>query len=119
MSRLHILQQAGNNVYNVIVHAPIPAGNNSAGVPYATAIQNAGLANTTMTIGTGPGQVQQAEADQIASGTVLETSFHWEDNPAWDNPARNADLNLRAQQAVDAALANYGARLKYFGRVVP
>ena len=118
MSRIHILQQADNNVYNVVVHAPVPAGNNAAGVPFATAILNAGLANTTMTVGTGPGQISSAEAAQVTAGTVLEAPFQWEDNPAWDNATRNADLNLRAQQAVDAVLADYGARLKYFGRVV-
>lgn len=75
-------------------------------------------AGTTMTVGTGPGQITAAEASQVTSGTVVEASFHWEDNPVWDNPTRTADLNLRAQQAVDGVLAAYGARLKYFGYVV-
>lgn len=118
MSRLHILQQTSNNVYDVVVHAPTPVGNNSAGVPFATAIQNAGLATTTMTVGNGAGQITTAESNQVAAGTVVEAPFQWEDNPAWDNTTRTADLNLRAQQAVDAVLAAYGARLKYFGRVV-
>lgn len=118
MSRLHILQQTGNNVYNVVVHATTPAGNNSAGVLISDAIKNAGLAVTSMTVGNGPGQIATAEANQVSAGTVIEAPFQWEDNPAWDNPTRMADLNLRAQQAVDAVVADYAARLKYFGRVV-
>ena len=118
MARLHILQSSGNNLYNVVVHAPTPAGNNSAGVSWAVALQNSGLALTTMTIGNGAGQISQSEANQIAAGTTVEAPFQWGDDPTWDNPTRLADLNTRAQQAVDAVLADYAARLKHFGRTV-
>ncbi len=118
MSRLHVLNLTGSNTYRVIVHATTPVGNNSAGISWATALQNSGLAGSRMTIGTGPGQILQAEADQVTAGTVIEAPFYWQDNPAWDNTTRQNDLNARATEAVNNVLADYAARLKYFGFVV-
>lgn len=118
MARMHILQSGGNNQYNVIVHAPTPAGNNSAGILWSTAIVNAGLARTQMTTGTGAGQITTSEANQVTAGTVIEASFVWGDDPSWSNANRTADLNTRATQAVNAVLADYSARLKWFGQTV-
>lgn len=118
MSRLHILEQVGVNLYNVVVHAPSPAGTNSAGVLWATAIQNAGLAVTQMTVGNGPGQITQAEANQIANGSVIEAPFQWGDDPNWNDMERTADLDVRAAQAVAEVAADLQRRLKYFGKLV-
>ena len=118
MARLHILQQTGTNLYDVVVHAPTPAGNNQAGVAWSTAIVNAGLARTSMTQGNGPGQIATAEANQVTAGSVIEARFQWGDDPTWTNPQRLADLNTRADQAVADVLANYTERLKQFGRTV-
>lgn len=118
MARMHILQQTAPNTYSVVVHAPTPAGNNLAGVPWATAIQNAGLAVSSLPVGSGPGQITNAENVQVSSGSVIEAQFVWGDNPAWTNVERIDDLNLRAQQAVDAVVSEYQQRLKQFGRTV-
>lgn len=118
MSRLHILEANGNNVYSVVVHATTPVGNNSAGIAWSTALQNSGLAMTRMTVGNGPGQISQAEANQVTSGALIEASFQWQDDPTWDTATRTADLNTRATQAVNAVIADYGARLKWFGQTV-
>ena len=118
MARLHNMEQVGNNLYNVVVHATVPNGNNSAGIAWSTAIVNAGLAVTSMTVGNGPGQITQNEANQIASGSVIEAPFQWGDDPAWDNNTRLADLNTRAAQAVSDAITNLQNRLKQFGRTV-
>lgn len=118
MSRLHIMQQVGKDLYNVIVHAPTPAGSNSAGILWSDALKNSGLAVTSMPIGTGPGQITTAESTQVAAGTVIEASFRWGDNPTWDSTTRLADLNTRAGQAVQAVLDDYGSRLKFFGLTV-
>ncbi len=116
--RMHILQSSGLNLYTVIVHAPTPAGNNSAGVAWSTAIQNAGLAGTQMTVGNGAGQITSNESNQVSAGTVIEASLPWEDNPAWDAATRLADLNARAAIAVNSAIADLSARLKWFGQTV-
>jgi hypothetical protein len=54
----------------------------------------------------------------VAAGTVLETAFLWGDDPAWDDATRNADLNIRAGQAVAEAVSRIQDRLKHFGRTV-
>lgn len=118
MARLHILQASGYNVYTVVVHAPTPAGNNLAGVSWATALQNSGLAGTQLTIGNGPGQISQSEANQIASGTIIEAAFQWGDDPGWTNQQRLDDLNVRATQAVNEVIAEFRQRLKFFGHTV-
>jgi hypothetical protein len=118
MARMHVLQASGNNVYSIVVHAPTPAGNNSAAISWATALQNSGLATTQLVVGNGPGQITNAESNQVLAGTLIEANFQWEDNPTWTNQQRLDDLNLRASQAVAAVTADYQARLKYFGHTV-
>lgn len=116
--RMHILQQGANNVYEVVVHAPTPGGNNSAGVAWTVALANSGLNITVLPVGNGPGQISSAESNQVANGTLIEARFQWQDNPAWTNQERLADLDIRAAQAVAEVLTNYGQRLKYFGLTV-
>lgn len=116
--RMHIMEQGALNQYRVIVHAPTPAGNNSAGFLWALVLINAGLAVTSMKIGASAGQITQAEADQVAAGTMIETQLVWEDNPAWTAAERTADLNARATIAVNETLTRYSALLKQYGRTV-
>jgi len=71
-----------------------------------------------MTVGNGVGNITNAEANQVAAGTVMETAFQWGDDPAWTNAERLADLEIRATQAVNDAVATMQARLKQFGRTV-
>jgi hypothetical protein len=118
MARMHILQQVGPNLYTVIVHAPTPSGTNAAGVAWSAAIASAGLATTRMPIGTGPGQISQAEADQVQNGAVIEASLVWQDDTAWTNAQRLSDLNLRAAQAVQAVADDHQRRLRFFGATV-
>lgn len=119
MSRMHILSSAGLNLYNVVVHAPVPAGNNTAGVSWKTAIANSGIQPASvLPTGNGPGQITTAEANQVTGGDLIEAPFQWGDDPAWDNPTRIADLNTRAGQAVAEVTARFRDQLKYFGYTV-
>lgn len=118
MSRLHILQQNSFNNFDVVVHAPTPAGNNSAGVAWSDALKNSGLAVSSMVVGNGPGQITTAENNNVVGGTVIEARFVWGNNPAWTQAERNADLALRANQAVQSVLADYQQRLAFFGLTV-
>ena len=115
MARLHIQGQVGLNLYDVIVHSPVPATSNSAGVPWAVAIKNSGRAVTILQPGSGSGLISPSEAAAIEAGTVLETRFQWQDNPQWNNPQRLADLNDRATQAVSEALNRLSRELRFFG----
>lgn len=118
MARLHIREQTGVNTYNVVVHSPTPVGNNSAGVAWSAAIVASSAPVTQMSIGNGSGQITNAEANQVAAGTVLETAFQWQDDPTWTTQQRTDDLNLRATQAVADATTLFQARLKFFGLTV-
>lgn len=118
MSRIHVLTAGSPDNYQVIVHAPTPGGNNSASVLWSDALKNAGLAVTTMEIGTGPGQITSSEATLVSCGAVIETTFPFQDNPTWLSSERTAALNAVADTAVAETLSKYGSRLKYFGATV-
>jgi hypothetical protein len=115
MAKIHVLAGAGPNLYTVVVHATTPVGNNSAGIAWSDAIKNSGRATSILTVGTGAGQILNAEMNQITGGTLIEGSFAWGDDPAWSNAERQADLDLRATQLVAELLARYQQDLKYFG----
>lgn len=117
MSKIHVLTGGSNNVYSVVVHIASPVGNNAAGVPWSDAVKNSGRALSVLKVGTGPGQILQAELDSIIAGTLIEASFSWGDNPIWTNTERIADLDLRATQLTTELLARWGAELRYFGFV--
>lgn len=115
MAKIHVLTGGSPNVYTVVVHATTPAGNNSAGVPWTDAVRNSGRATSILTVGTGAGQILQNEMNQITNGEIVEGSFHWGDDPTWNNTQRQTDLDLRATQLVNELLARYAQELKYFG----
>lgn len=115
MARIHILRQVGSNTYEAVVHEPTPAGNNSAGVPWATAIKNAGIASTVMTQGSGAGQISVAEANSIIAGNTLEGQFHFQDDPNWTATERNTQLDHTASQAIADLVERYRSLLRWFG----
>jgi len=118
MARLHVMTGNGSNTFTVVCHSPTPAGNNSAGVSWATAIKNAFNPVTNMSIGNGSGQISTNESNDVAAGNVIETTFQFDDNPSWDSATRTAQLNLIAGDAVTRVQNDYAARLKWFGAVV-
>jgi hypothetical protein len=116
MAKFHVLTASGGpDTYLVVVHAPAPVGNNAAGVAWSDAIKNSGRGMTMMTVGTGPGQISNTEANQIAAGTVIEDSFAWQDDPAWTNPERIAYVDTMAVQLMAELTARLQRDLKYFG----
>ena len=74
MSDIHVLLAAetGDSI-QVVFHFPVPDANNSVGVNYRTALVASGKGGTTtMTEGTGPGQIVSAEKTAIEAGEVYE-----------------------------------------------
>jgi hypothetical protein len=118
MSRLHVREQVGLNLYSVIVHSPTPAGTNAVGNSWSSCILASSSPVTQMSIGNGIGQITNAEANQVATGAVMETQFQWGDDPNWTNQQRLDDLAVRATQAVNDAVATMQSRLKFFGHTV-
>lgn len=116
MSRIHIQTGSASNRFEAVCHAPTPAGNNAAAVPWKTAIANSGPPVTSMVIGNGAGQISTAEANQVAGGDVIEVRFQFDDNPLDDSATRSANLNAIASDAVARAISEMQARLKYFGK---
>lgn len=115
MAQIHILNGQGNGVYTAVVHAPVPVGNNTAGVTWKAALASSGLNQTSMTVGNGPGQISSAEASQVAAGDVIEAVIAWQNNPSWTVAERNVDLTDRAQRAIDERVAVLRVELAMFG----
>jgi hypothetical protein len=109
------MQANGTNQYSVVVHSPTPAGNNSAGVAWSAVLVNSGSNVSQLPVGSGGGRIGNAENNAITAGTVFETQFSWGDDPAWNNAMRQADLDIRAAQAVADALVEFQKRMRYFG----
>lgn len=81
MSRLHILHRIGPDLYDAVIHAPVPKGTNSAGVEWSAAIVAAGLNRTSLPAGL----ISEDEAKQIAAGTVIEGRVQHGDDTGLEN----------------------------------
>jgi len=114
MSDYHVLT-GGNQVYLVVVHTATPAGNNLAGVPWSSAVRYSGRNRTQMTPGTGPGQILQAEADEIGLGTILEGSFSWQPDFNATSQERLQDLEARVENAKADIISSVQKELELFG----
>jgi hypothetical protein len=112
------MQANGNDQYDVVVHSPTPAGNNSAGVAWSEVLVNSLSNVSSLPVGSGGGRISNNENNAILAGTVFETRFAWTDLPTWTNPERAADLNSRAAQAVTLAVADFQRRMRFFGHEV-
>lgn len=118
MARLHVQTGNGSNTFTCICHSPTPAGNNSAGISWVTALKNALNPVTSMSIGSGSGQIQTSEANDVSTGNVIEVSFQFDDDPTWTVNQRNTQLGLIAGDAVIKAQTDLAAKLKWFGATV-
>lgn len=112
--KIHVLTGDGI-AYSVVIHAPVPAGNNLAGVPWSTAIQNSGKNTSVLPTGNGPGQIAAAELAQIQAGTLVEAVLSFGDNPSWTQAERIAELDRQASRLVQDTLNRLQDELKYFG----
>jgi len=115
MARLHVLDRTRPETYRIVVHEVTPAGNNSAGVTWVSAIVASGRNQSILTVGNGPGQIGQNEMNSILAGTVIEASFEFQDDPAWSPAERTAALDQVAGQTIAEMLAQYSADLKWYG----
>ncbi len=72
MSKIHILTRQADG-YEVIVHTPVPVGNNEDGHTWKEVLLKAGVSGvSSLTVGTGVGETTQAEMDDILAGDVIE-----------------------------------------------
>jgi len=114
MSKLTVLTGGDHNQYQVVVHVATPLGNNGAGIPWTTIA--AALGNVSaLTVGTGPGQILQADATAITAGTLLEASFAFWDDVTQNMTQRLASLDAMGVVAAAQLLSQYQARYQYYG----
>lgn len=120
MSDIHVLAGDGRGKFSVVMHFAVPDANNSAGgggVSWRTALINSGIGgSTSMTIGDGPAQITQAEADLIAAGELYEHRANFPLESAGTVPAsQQAALRALCVRKKAATIADLQRRLKYFG----
>lgn len=118
MPSVHVLENAGGNNFRCLLHTAIPTGNNAVGTPWKTCFLAMFLPNTPTTllsVGNGAGQITQNEANQVASGDLMEFDFVFTDDPALSTADRNALIDAVATSVRTNKLAELQARLKYYG----
>lgn len=112
MANIHILEQVGPGRFRVVYHIAIPAGNNSAGVSWRSAVALSKvdpLRPSALPDGDGTGgTISAAEKAQVVSGAVYELVAVEKGQSA---ATLNATYNRRASETLDdlqAELAQYG-----------
>lgn len=110
--KIHILEALEAGRYRAVLHAPVPAGNNSAGVPWKAALVGAGLNKTALPVGTLPGTIDALERDAVVAGDVLEIVTELRAETGGATPA---SLTQMADRVIADRLQQLAARLKFFG----
>ena len=104
------------NGFTVLFHIPIPAGaNNRAGMSYRTAIVQANLNTTVMSIGSSAGQMTAAEKAVLDAGGIVEVS-----RVVYSQPSETIQQLISRLDAMFTALtsevqAKLQNRLTYWG----
>lgn len=113
---IHILNGESGKL-RMVCHLPIPAGNNSAGVSWQTALVNSGLGGTTvMPDGDGTaGTISAAEKAQIESGAIFEREVEILPDTAANNASRLAYVDATYAAVVASEMARLQAALKWYG----
>ena len=120
MASTHVLwrDSADSNNYFCVGHVAMPTGNNLAGATWKVAYLATLLGSapaTMLPIGNSTGQIGQQEANQVASGDVIEFTFIVTDDPSYTAAQRNANIDATYTQVKNAKLAELQAKLTYVG----
>lgn len=113
--KIHILESDNNFGYKIAIHFATPIGNNSVGNSWkACAMSNGSIGETTLEVGTAPGNITQAEYDSIVAGDTIEII---RTITPGINPTAAA-----VEALVDIWIAEYQAStantLKYYGHTI-
>ena len=115
MSKVHILNSDNAVSYRVAIHFATSSGNNTIGQSWkACALANADIGSTILEVGTGPGDVTQAEYDDIIAGDIVEIVRSIK-------PGLNP-TNVAVEALCDIEIATWEADmvrvLKYYGHTI-
>lgn len=119
MADMHVLDGDGNVSWRVIMHFPVPAGNNSAGVGWHEALVNSGRAQTQLIVGIGPGRIEQSEKTAIEAGEIYEhlASVALEGGGGCTQQTQQASLRKMFVFEKGVVVARVQHELKYYGYV--
>ncbi len=117
MADIHVMSNVGYSRYRCVLHDSVPSGNNRAGFPWKDVLLNAGVTGTSsMTVGTGAGQITQMEYDSVVAGDLLELVTTLNSQGAADP---TSVLTKNAVRAMDEYRESLKRRLDDFGRLLP
>ena len=120
MSDMHVLT-ASKGRYRVVMHFPVPSGNNPIGTAWSTAIvEDSGFDNdgNPATPKTVLRTITAAEKTAIEAGTVLEHIEELDlDGVGQTTGGRRDALRARYTAVKSAKTAELQARYKFFGHV--
>lgn len=79
MANIHVHDTPnGGTDFNLVIHVATPAGNNSAGVPWATVAMRTRPTVSVLPSGDGTnGTIGSTEVAALAAGTLMEQSVTW------------------------------------------
>jgi len=117
MSDIHVLTDDGRGKVAVVMHFAVPDALNAVSVNWRVALVNSGIGGTTtLTEGTGPGQIPAAEAALIAGGEVHEHQATYPlESAGTGAPGQQAALRALYTREKAAVITKLQKRLKYFG----
>jgi len=115
MSKIHVLESNNDFAYKVVIHFPIPTGNNSVGLTWKLCgLSSKKTGSTILEVGTGPGNITQLEYDNIINGDIVEIIRSI-------NPGMNP-TNMAVEALCNIYILNWLADnsriLKYYGHTI-
>lgn len=115
MSKVHILESDNNFSYEIAIHFPTPVGNNSIGLSWKScALAEGSIGSTVLSVGTGPGDITQAEYDSIIAGDIVEVCAKI--SPGID--PTNTAVEALADLCINEWNTRMASILKYYGHKI-
>lgn len=116
MADMHVLAGDGLGRWVLVMHFSVPNIDNEVSVNYRTALVNSALGGTSMTEGTGPGQISAAEKAQIDAGEIYEHSIRFlAESGANTLPELLAAAREAYAREETRVTAQFQKRLRYYG----
>jgi hypothetical protein len=113
VAKVHILEGSGYQ-YQIVVHFPVPEGNNSAGISWKSCLLASHPPTPVLPVGIGPGTITQDEYDDIMAGDVLEIV---RTISVGTTPTNAAVVEL-ADKDIAEYLSGLASVLKYYGHTI-
>ena len=114
MAKIHALTANTSGNCSVVIHLPMPAGNNLVGKTWKACWLALGRNTTSLAEGDGLAQISAAEKAQVLAADVIELSG---DIPLAVVAQGNAAINVFADSLIATRLGSLALELNYYGWV--